>query len=727
MIKISELPAATNAGNLDVFPVVQGGVTKKLSVQDLKNSITPIEVIDSFEDGATITTRSQALRVEATGDLYRWNGNLPKVVPANSTPATTGGVSVSAWVRAQVERKEQVAYLDDFVHLVVNNDWSEALMACIASLRTNQVNLLQYIGGPEITAYSSGVVVLGRGTYRIRPGFVNITQDLGLTIKGQGSRRTNKSVKAPSTILVSGASTTTNYFGIKLFGNGARGAHFEDFDLNYDSSGFTGDLIHTVQTPGFTTDRIRLGWHNSPLVSARSCVRTAFDEFHRHTDIVMDGAVTPWLSDTTTILNGPSDFGGSTHMLINPVFYDATDCYMKHAANRTRQGLIIQNPSFDVIDVALNRAVDLANIDGFNWVGGICASSDVIVATQEWIRLNNVTGYINGVCFNDLVKAGSLINSNIEVSGCRFYCNDGLVFKGGSYTVHSNEVAKAINGFTVDPDTANDINFGQNYFGPLVNYSYVVEASAISDVFIDYNKNRDASTNKWFVPSDSNRVKIVNSANPRATFATATLSPTIYDTGTEFVSVGNTTQTVTLPTPTQGLELTFTHIALQPLTLNGNFLSGDTGVVSTAVSVANPLNAGQTITLESYSNVAWKVKSITGAWNFSGTTRSMVLRGDAAGQIVATGFTSGTTMASFYVPSNLGVRAKSISVVDSFAIVNIATGQTIAASITNISLASFGTSQNIIILTVTELSGLTVGQPVNLRTNSATSAITINF
>jgi hypothetical protein len=511
---------------------------------------------------------------------------------------------------------QAVAYLNDFAHLVVNDDWSEALIACIASLRTNPVNLLQYIGGPEITAYSSGVVVLGRRTYKIRAGAVNITQDLGLTIKGQGSRRTNKSVKAPSTILVTGVSTSTNYFGIKLFGNGARGAHFEDFDLNYDNAGFTGDLIHTVQTPGFTTNRIRLGWHNSPLASARSCVRTAFDEFHKHTDIVMDGAVTPWLSDTTTILSGPSDFGGSTHMLINPVFYDATDCYMKHAANRTRQGLIIQNPSFDVIDVAMLRAVDLANIDGFNWVGGICASSDVIVATQEWIRLDNVTGYINGVCFNDLVKAGTLINSNIEVSGCRFFCNDGLVFNGGSYTVHSNEVAKAISGFTVDPSGVTDVNFGQNYFGPLVTHSYRIPASATTDVYIDYNKFKDLSVNKWFVPSDSNRVKIVNSANPRATFATATLSPTIYDTGTEYVSVGTAAQTVTLPTPTQGVELTFTHIAQQPLTLQGAILSGTHTSNNTSASVTTSTHVGQTITLEGYSNVAWKVKSATGAWTY---------------------------------------------------------------------------------------------------------------
>lgn len=57
--------------------------------------------IDSFEDGATLTLPNQVLRYEATGEYYRWDGAFPpggKVVAAGSTPATTGGVGVGAWV-----------------------------------------------------------------------------------------------------------------------------------------------------------------------------------------------------------------------------------------------------------------------------------------------------------------------------------------------------------------------------------------------------------------------------------------------------------------------------------------------------------------------------------------------------------------------------------------------------------------------------------------------------
>lgn len=55
-------------------------------------------IIDSFELGATITQRDQALRHAATGELYRWAGDLPKTVPAGSTPADSGGVGTNAWL-----------------------------------------------------------------------------------------------------------------------------------------------------------------------------------------------------------------------------------------------------------------------------------------------------------------------------------------------------------------------------------------------------------------------------------------------------------------------------------------------------------------------------------------------------------------------------------------------------------------------------------------------------
>lgn len=57
--------------------------------------------MDSFEDGNILTLPNQALRHEATGEYYRWDGAFPvggKVVPPGSTPDSTGGISLGAWV-----------------------------------------------------------------------------------------------------------------------------------------------------------------------------------------------------------------------------------------------------------------------------------------------------------------------------------------------------------------------------------------------------------------------------------------------------------------------------------------------------------------------------------------------------------------------------------------------------------------------------------------------------
>lgn len=54
--------------------------------------------MDSFEDGATLTLPNQTLRYEANGEYYRWDGGFPKIVPAGSTPDSTGEVKLGAWV-----------------------------------------------------------------------------------------------------------------------------------------------------------------------------------------------------------------------------------------------------------------------------------------------------------------------------------------------------------------------------------------------------------------------------------------------------------------------------------------------------------------------------------------------------------------------------------------------------------------------------------------------------
>lgn len=52
----------------------------------------------SFEQGFNVTTWNEVLLWEGDGDYYRWDGTLPKNVPAGSTPETSGGIGLGAWV-----------------------------------------------------------------------------------------------------------------------------------------------------------------------------------------------------------------------------------------------------------------------------------------------------------------------------------------------------------------------------------------------------------------------------------------------------------------------------------------------------------------------------------------------------------------------------------------------------------------------------------------------------
>lgn len=54
--------------------------------------------VGTFQNGATLTTPNQILKDETDGEYYRWDGAFPKLVPSGSTPATSGGTGVGAWL-----------------------------------------------------------------------------------------------------------------------------------------------------------------------------------------------------------------------------------------------------------------------------------------------------------------------------------------------------------------------------------------------------------------------------------------------------------------------------------------------------------------------------------------------------------------------------------------------------------------------------------------------------
>lgn len=99
-----------NAGKLDEFVTSQGWTytdrfgVNRYTIEGMnylaKQAMAAFGYIpiDSFQAAATITLPNQVLRDTSTGEYYRWDGSLPKNVPANSTPASSGGTGTGKWL-----------------------------------------------------------------------------------------------------------------------------------------------------------------------------------------------------------------------------------------------------------------------------------------------------------------------------------------------------------------------------------------------------------------------------------------------------------------------------------------------------------------------------------------------------------------------------------------------------------------------------------------------------
>lgn len=88
------------AGNpaLEVTDTIRGESVTNTTLDGFFGSIGFKPTDGSFEVGGTINHRWETLLYESEGNYYQWMGALPKIVPPGSTPATTGGISPTAWV-----------------------------------------------------------------------------------------------------------------------------------------------------------------------------------------------------------------------------------------------------------------------------------------------------------------------------------------------------------------------------------------------------------------------------------------------------------------------------------------------------------------------------------------------------------------------------------------------------------------------------------------------------
>ncbi|MCX8712281.1 hypothetical protein J3U57_06275 [Gilliamella sp. B3464] len=71
---------------------------KKQNEDITEQAKTGFILLSSFEDGAKLTLANEVLLYKSDGQYYRWTGDLPKIIVANSTPESSGGIGGGRWV-----------------------------------------------------------------------------------------------------------------------------------------------------------------------------------------------------------------------------------------------------------------------------------------------------------------------------------------------------------------------------------------------------------------------------------------------------------------------------------------------------------------------------------------------------------------------------------------------------------------------------------------------------
>ena len=90
----------------------------------------------SFDAGGTLVNVNDALLHEATCEAYSWDGPLPKVVHAGSSPSSTGGVGTGAWVdRSNVTLRSELGEEYDTVHDMINMSMPSDKLGAVVSTR----------------------------------------------------------------------------------------------------------------------------------------------------------------------------------------------------------------------------------------------------------------------------------------------------------------------------------------------------------------------------------------------------------------------------------------------------------------------------------------------------------------------------------------------------------------------------------------------------------------
>ena len=174
----------------------------------------------SFEKGFNVTVWNEVLLWEDEGEYYRWDGTLPKNVPAGSTPETSGGIGLGAWVsvgdaalRSEIFNKYIDWVTPDHFRLATETDDTQAWVRALAvSKRVKLRARTYYVNADTIVTSSDDVYIIGEGsahTKIVANSSGSVLVKLGGAPNNPASVRQRISVQG---VTLDGAGLVTNTF-----------------------------------------------------------------------------------------------------------------------------------------------------------------------------------------------------------------------------------------------------------------------------------------------------------------------------------------------------------------------------------------------------------------------------------------------------------------------------------------------------------------------------------
>ena len=456
--------AGSSAGNAKDSEDEARRIAERIKAAGLLGYITR----RSFEKGFNVITWNEVLLWEEDGDYYRWDGTLPKNVPAGSTPETAGGVGLGAWVSvgdASIRTELSGENGDELIG--VKQPFTDSAKRTQHDKNKEIVSVLDFYLGidPDYTnafnraLAASNEVFVPAGDFTVS-GSINIKSFQTLRGTGYGSQIKTSSGMTDPVISIHGSGYPTGAVSY---------ATVMDLVISNDY-GKTMNGLEIINASSINVQRVFVNnckngadLDSVELVDFNNCYFSGGGEFGIRAISSRSGLVNSWISVTDCMVNG-NVLGGclfvdsASTVLTNVKVINNQDYGVRLQLKIPSQRMWVSINNCD-IDSNWNTGVYLEGISGGvlegtihgSWIsGGRTSSQGATNPAGHGLFCNLVTDLkvVSTRFFANGNHGVHLVNSTgVTLSACSLQGNDGAAIYGEG----SSLARITVTGCSIDP------------------------------------------------------------------------------------------------------------------------------------------------------------------------------------------------------------------------------------------------------------------------------------